>query len=104
MSDKTRGVYEKFRVERTDGKSAPGEKHHGCAYFVLDLKHDEFALPALAVYAKACRAKHPELAADLNRVLAAHPCNCRSVGECFHIGPQTPSEAMSDLLSEGVGR
>ena len=38
-----RGLYEKFAVERTDGKSKIGEKHEGCEYFVLDLTHDPHA-------------------------------------------------------------
>lgn len=61
------GLYQKFRVERTDGRSAPGEKHAECRYFVLDLDHDEFALPAVEAYADACESAHPELAADLRR-------------------------------------
>lgn len=36
-ADKKRGLYSKFKVERTDGSSAPGEKHDACEYFVLDL-------------------------------------------------------------------
>lgn len=65
------GVYEKFKVERTDGRSEPGEKHHGCTYFVLDLNHDKHAIPALRAYAKSCAKEYPELAADLKRALAA---------------------------------
>lgn len=55
MGDRTRGLYGKFRIERTDGKSAPGEKHDGCFYFVLDVAHDPHALPALAAYADSAR-------------------------------------------------
>jgi len=66
MGDKTRGLYGKFRIERTDGKSAPGEKHDGCEYFVLDLTHDPHAIPALKAYADSCRAEYPLLAADLD--------------------------------------
>lgn len=60
-----RPLYEKYRVERTDGRSAAGEKHHGCRYFVLDIDHDPFARAALEAYAKACAERHPMLAADL---------------------------------------
>ena len=70
MGDSTRGFYDKFRVERTDGKSAPNEKHEGCEYFVLDLAHDPFALPALQAYADACREEYPFLGADLEKKLA----------------------------------
>jgi hypothetical protein len=65
MGDVTRGLYHKFNIERTDGKSAPGEKHHGCDYFVLDLSHDEFAYAALQAYVSACKRKYPLLAEDL---------------------------------------
>ena len=40
MGDPTRGLYDKFYVKRTDGKSEPGQKHENCKYFVLDLTHD----------------------------------------------------------------
>lgn len=30
MGDKTRGIYHKFNVTRTDGSSAPDGKHDGC--------------------------------------------------------------------------
>lgn len=65
MSDKTRGLYNKFIIERTDGKSEKGEKHDGCDYFVLDLTHDPFARDALRTYADECRYEYPHLAADL---------------------------------------
>lgn len=63
----TRGLYAKFRVERADGKSAPGQKHDGCRYFVLDLDHDPFSVAAVTAYADACRATHPGLARDLDK-------------------------------------
>lgn len=69
MGDRTKGMYEKFRVERADGKSAPGEKHDGCEYFVLDVTHDPHALPALAAYAQSCRAEYPMLASDIDRMI-----------------------------------
>lgn len=61
------GLYRKFSVERKDGRSAEGEKHHGCEYFVLDLNHDPFAYAAITTYARKCSDKYPELAADLLR-------------------------------------
>lgn len=39
--------------------------------FVLDIAEDQFAIPALAAYAKACSNDYPALAADLNRKIAA---------------------------------
>lgn len=65
MGDRNRGLYGKFYVERTDGKSAPGEKHHGCEYFLLDLNHDKYAIPALRAYAEHCQHEYPLLARDL---------------------------------------
>lgn len=62
---KRAGIYEKFRVERTNGSSAVGGKHHGCHYFVLDLSCDKHAIPALAAYAASCQNDFPFLARDL---------------------------------------
>lgn len=59
------GIYQKFRVERIDGSSAPGQKHEGCDYFVLDMTHDVFANAALAAYADACEGQYPVLAREL---------------------------------------
>ena len=68
MTD-TRGVYKKFIIERTDGRSGPGQKHEHCRYFVLDLDHDPFAFAALMAYAEECYDDHPNLASDLRRML-----------------------------------
>ena len=56
-----RGLYKKYYVERTDGKSANGEKHEKCKYFVIDIDHDKFAGAALLEYADRCKDDHPEL-------------------------------------------
>lgn len=64
------GLYQKYRVERTDGGSRPGGKHEGCAYFVLDLSHDPHAVAAARAYADSCEQQHPELARDLRTLLA----------------------------------
>ena len=101
--DKNRGVYRKYKVTRTDGSDKKGGKHEECAYFVLDLEHDEFAAPALTAYAKACRKKFPRLAADLRRVLATRPCGCRAVGECMHrFLPQTPNESLLQAMNSAA--
>lgn len=71
MGDKTQGLYRKFIVSRTDGKSAPGEKHDGCEYFVLDITHDPFAISALIAYAQACESEYPLLAIDLRNLIFA---------------------------------
>ena len=104
--DKTRGLYRKYDVRRTDGSSGPGGKHARCAYFVLDLEHDEFAMAALKAYAKACRESHPGLAEDIERIVATKPqrCSCREVS-CPHslgraLAPQTPSEMAAELMDK----
>lgn len=71
MGDKTKGLVNKFTVTRNDGKSAPGEKHEDCDYFVLDLTHDPHAIQAIAAYAQSCRAEYPLLASDLDRIIAS---------------------------------
>jgi hypothetical protein len=48
------GMHHKYDVTRTDGQSAPGEKHHGCRYLVLDLDHDPDGRAAAAHYAERC--------------------------------------------------
>ena len=59
------GLFHKFNVTRTDGSDQPGGKHHGCAYFVLDVDHDPHAKPALQAYAVACAQSHPHLSEAL---------------------------------------
>lgn len=69
MEDRSLGLYPKFKVERIDGTSAPGGKHHRCFCFVLDLDHDPHAKVALKAYADSCRAEYPVLAKDLDNVI-----------------------------------
>lgn len=59
------GLFRKFDVRRTDGSDAPGGKHHGCRYFVLDMDHDPYARVALSAYADVCALTHPKLARDI---------------------------------------
>jgi hypothetical protein len=68
MDDANRGLYEKYTVKRTDGKSEPGEKHYLCSYFVLDLKHDKHARKALLAYAESCKKEYPALSQDLYKI------------------------------------
>jgi len=65
MDKKKLGLFNKFIVNRTDGKSQPNQKHANCEYFVLDLTHDRFAVTALRAYLKACEDEYPLLATDL---------------------------------------
>ncbi len=67
VDDTDIGLYEKFEIERTDGRSLPGQKHEDCEYFVLDLDHDPHAIAALRAYAKSCSGSHPKLASDLHQ-------------------------------------
>lgn len=69
MDKRNTGLFNKFTVTRTDGKSAPGEKHDGCEYFVLDVTHDKHAHQALLAYAASCDGEYPLLAKDV-RLLA----------------------------------
>lgn len=65
MGDRTRGIYHKFKVTRTDGSSEPGEKHHECDYFVLDVNHDPHAKAALLAYSLSCKMDYPLLSQDV---------------------------------------
>jgi hypothetical protein len=73
VSNKYRGLYEKYTVRRNDGESAPCGVHHGCEYFVLDLTHDKHAKAALAAYAESCAAEYPQLAEDLREKVVTAP-------------------------------
>lgn len=64
------GIFRKFEVRRVDGSDAPGGKHHGCRYFVLDLDHDQHAANAMAAYGLSCATTHPQLSAE---ILAKYP-------------------------------
>lgn len=67
-------LYHKFNVTRTDGTDAPGGKHHGDQYLVLNATTDRHAIPALRAYAESCAAEYPALAADLRKL--ARPADC----------------------------
>jgi len=70
LNQKELGLYQKFSVARTDGQDAPGQRHHGDEYFVLNLTTDKHAIPALAAYAESCAADYPRLAEDLRVKIA----------------------------------
>lgn len=68
LKDEQQGLYEKYTVTRNyDHKG----KHKGCIYFVLDVRHDEFAGVALKAYADAAESKFPKLAKDIRLKLGA---------------------------------
>ena len=64
-SDKERGLYQKYITGRVDGQDRPGKKHAKCKLFVLDIDHDEHAIPALKAYIESCRKDYSLLAQDL---------------------------------------
>lgn len=79
MGDKSRGLYNKFNVTRTDGSSEPGGKHDGCEYFVLDITHDPHAKAALLAYAESCKTDYPLLSHDLRATaIFASPASGRA--------------------------
>lgn len=87
------GMFSKFHVERVDGSSAKGGKHHGCRYWVLDLDHDKHAPAAMRGYAEDCKETHPilsaEIFAEFGMQSQAHQTECQAArlqaaieGEC----------------------
>jgi len=68
LDQASRGIYDKYHVTRTDGQSAPGQKHEHDKYFVLELS-DKHALRAMNAYAKSCEDEYPVLAADLRSIV-----------------------------------
>lgn len=100
MDDKKRGLYGKFyverldentaHVERTDGKSDPGEKHHDCEYFLLDLHHDRHAIAALRGYILSCRREFPDLADDLSD-------KCQAMEARFLPSPSAAGEGSKEI-------
>ena len=72
MNTQDTGLYNKFTVIRTDGHSAPGEKHESCTYFVLDLDHDPYAQEAALLYAVSITRENPTLSDDLINYVGQH--------------------------------
>lgn len=104
--DKTKvGIYEKFTVKRTDGKDQWGEKHEHCQYFVLDVSHDPFALPALETYASACKEQYPMLAQDILAMITAHKL-IALLTQIRNFDEETAIPTIRDLTREieGIGR
>lgn len=97
----TDGLHRKYDVKRTDGSSASGGRHERCSYFVLDLEHDEFAVPALKAYAKACRKTHPDLAADIDTIIESVPvrCGCREASCPHSLGKAFSPEGHSEMAA-----
>lgn len=104
MTD-TKRIHHKYDVRRTDGSTEAGGQHHGCTYFVIDLGCDEFAIPALKAYARACAKDKPELARDLRAMIAAQleddrrRCGCREAS-CPHSLGQAFSKNAAETAEE----
>lgn len=63
-SDQNRGLYNKYRVERVDGKQRG-------PYFVLDYQNDPYAAIAVFAYADVVEREYPLLARDLRQAVRA---------------------------------
>lgn len=51
--DRDKGLYRKYKIDRTDNQDQPGQRHADCDYFLIDEAHDPFAEAAFAAYGKA---------------------------------------------------
>lgn len=87
------GVFRKFDVRRVDGSDAPGGKHYGCEYFVLDVDHDVHAPAALRAYAQACKDTHPLLSQELIAKLGAVSAQ-----------PVEPAQQAAEINEQLLGR
>ena len=61
-----KGLYGKYRVEKTDGSPLDPK----AIYFTLRIDTDPHARAAIRAYIESCREENPELAGDLERILA----------------------------------
>jgi len=73
MDQHREGLYEKYEVRRKDGRTAHGEKHALCCFFVLDLDCDPHSTAAIRAYADSCEADYPLLARDLRNIAKNPP-------------------------------
>lgn len=64
----SQGLYNKFIVERVDGRDREGGDKADARYFVLDYINDSYAKHALVAYAEACQDEYPDLAKDLMKI------------------------------------
>ena len=69
MSKRRMGLYDKYKVVRTDGTSRTGGKNENARHFVLSIDSDPHALPALRAYINSCTTEYPALAEDLGRLV-----------------------------------
>jgi hypothetical protein len=95
VDKRTTGMYPKFIVIRTDGKSQPAEKHGQCQYFVLDVTCDPFADAALQAYANVCAREFPLLARDITTIrMVRYGCpTCKCKGAAPRMGTTAMGES-----------
>lgn len=65
MPEQSKGLYNKYKVERIDGK--PGREN--CQYFVVDVCHDPYGPAAVRAYIDALPDDFAQLKADLEKIL-----------------------------------
>lgn len=63
-----RGLYPKYIVEKVNGKPSDPNAN----YFVLRLDTDPHARHAIRAYANSIRSQNPELAEDLDNLIAEY--------------------------------
>jgi len=61
-----KGLYGKYKVEKSDGSPLDPK----AIYFTLRIDTDPHARAAIRAYIESCRSENPELAGDLERILA----------------------------------
>lgn len=70
MSDKERGMYQKYIVTELDENGDVKPNQYDGMYVVLKMGKDPYAIAALKAYARACAAEYPKLAEDFNKLVA----------------------------------
>lgn len=63
-----RGLYQKYRIERTDGKPLSGDRYFVLSMDSRDPHHREACRKAALAYADAIEPHSPELSADLRKL------------------------------------
>lgn len=96
------GLFQKYRVERVDGRDQPGGDKDDARYFVLDYVHDRRARHALLMYAEGVWFDNPEFAEDLWRELRAAGAEFKTIPERQAEGAAT-QRWVTDRLTELYG-
>ena len=74
MPESNRGLFNKYKIERIDGK--PGREN--CQYFVVDVCHDPYAHAAIRGYIDALPDEFAMLKADLEKLLEGGRFNSKT--------------------------